>query len=220
MAGAIDARLEELGIELPEPAAPVANYVAYVVTGNLIFVSGQVPIAGGEFKYVGKVGGELSVEDGQADWDRIMTVNLKSMFLVCKHVLPVMRAQGGGAIVNISSTAALWSGNDYLAYNTAKAGVNALTRNLALENARYGVRANAIMPGLMNTPMAIEGISSERGIAKADLIAERDAAVPLGGKMGSAWDVAHAALFLAGDEARFITGAIRPVEGGLSLRRG
>ena len=170
---------------------------------------------------VGVMSGDgATTELAEADWDRIMTVNLKSMFLVCKHVLPVMRAQGGGAIVNISSTAALWSGNDYLAYNTAKAGVNALTRNLALENARYGVRANAIMPGLMNTPMAIEGISSERGIAKADLIAERDAAVPLGGKMGSAWDVAHAALFLAGDEARFITGAILPVDGGLSLRRG
>ena len=159
-------------------------------------------------------------ELAESDWDRLLAVNLKSMFLVCKHVLPVMRAQNAGAIVNISSTAALSSGNGRLAYNTAKAGVNALTRNLALENAPHGIRVNAIMPGLMNTPMAIEGISAETGIAKAELIAERDAAVPLGGKMGTAWDVAHAALFLAGDEARFITGAILPVDGGQTLRRG
>lgn len=159
-------------------------------------------------------------ELAESDWDRLMTVNLKAMFLVCKHVLPIMRAQNAGVIVNISSTAALSSGNGRLAYNTAKAGVNALTRNLALENAPYGIRANAVMPGLMNTPMTIDGISAETGIAKAELIAERDAAVPLGGKMGTAWDVGHAALFLASEEARFITGAILPVDGGQSLRRG
>lgn len=161
-----------------------------------------------------------TTELAEADWDRIMAVNLKGMFLTCKHVLPTMRAQGTGAIVNISSTAALWSGNGFLAYNTSKAGVNALTCNLALENAPYGIRANAIMPGLMNTPMAIEGISAERGIPRAELIEQRDAEVPLGGKMGTAWDVAHAALFLASDEARFITGAILPVDGGRFLRRG
>jgi len=165
-------------------------------------------------------GDAATTELAEADWDRILAVNLKGMFLACKHVLPVMRAQGAGAIVNISSTAALWSGNGYLAYNTSKVGVNALTCNLALENAPYGIRANAIMPGLMNTPMAIEGLSAQRGLAKAELIAERDAAVPLGHKMGTAWDVAHAALFLASDEARFITGAIVPVDGGRFLRRG
>jgi NAD(P)-dependent dehydrogenase (short-subunit alcohol dehydrogenase family) len=161
-----------------------------------------------------------TTELAEADWDRILAVNLKGMFLACKHVLPVMRDQGAGAIVNISSTAALWSGNGFLAYNTSKAGVNALTCNLALENAPYGIRANAIMPGLMNTPMAIEGLSAQLGVAKAELIAERDAQVPLGGKMGTAWDVARAALFLASDEARYITGAILPVDGGRFLRRG
>ncbi len=161
-----------------------------------------------------------TTELAEADWDRILAVNLKGMFLACKHVLPVMRAQGAGAIVNISSTAALWSGNGFLAYNTSKAGVNALTRNLALENAPYGIRVNAVMPGLMNTPMAIEGIAARRGVAKAMLIAERDAEVPLGRKMGTAWDVAHAALFLASEEARYITGAILPVDGGRFLRRG
>lgn len=155
----------------------------------------------------------------EAAWDRIMDVNLKSAFLTCKHALPVMREQHSGCITNISSIAAICSTN-ILAYKTSKAGLNALTHTIAMANAKYGIRANAIMPGLMNTPMAIEGISQARGIAKDDLIAVRDAAVPLGQKMGSAWDVAYAALFLASDEARFITGVMLPVDGGQSARIG
>jgi len=152
-------------------------------------------------------------------WDRIMDVNLKSAFLTCKHVLPVMREQQSGCITNISSVAAVCSTN-ILAYKTSKAGLNALTHTIAMANARYGIRANAIMPGLMNTPMAIEGISAAVGMPKSDLIRARDAAVPLGGKMGSAWDVAYAALFLASDEARFITGVMLPVDGGQSAKIG
>jgi NAD(P)-dependent dehydrogenase (short-subunit alcohol dehydrogenase family) len=152
-------------------------------------------------------------------WDQIMDVNLKGMFLSCKHVLPVMREQRSGSIINISSIAAVCSVG-ILAYKTSKAGVNALTHSIALGNARYGIRVNCIMPGLMNTPMAIEGISAARGIPKDQLIRERDAAVPLGGKMGSGWDIAHAALFLASDEARFITGVLLPVDGGQSARIG
>ena len=86
--------------------------------------------------------------------------------------------------------------------------------------ARHGIRVNAVLPGLMNTPMAIEGISGRRGIDREQLITERDAAVPLGRKMGTAWDVAHASLFLASDEAQFITGVLLPVDGGQSVRRG
>ncbi len=152
-------------------------------------------------------------------WDRILAVNLKSAVIPCKHVLPVMRGQGGGAIVNISSIAAVCA-TGIVAYKTSKAGLNAYTQALAVGNAQYGIRANVIMPGLMNTPMAIEGISSERGIPKDDLIRARDAQVPLGAKMGTAWDVAHAALFLASEEARFITGAVLPVDGGQSARIG
>jgi len=155
----------------------------------------------------------------EESWDRIMRVNLKSMFLTCKSVLPVMREQRFGSIINISSIAAICS-TGIVAYKTSKAGVNALTHQIALENAKYNIRANAIMPGLMNTPMAIEGISKMRGIPKADLIRQRDAFVPLGGKMGTAWDVAYAALFLASDEARFITGVLLPVDGGQSARVG
>lgn len=151
-------------------------------------------------------------------WQRIIDVNLTAMFLTCKHVLPVMREQRSGAIVNISSVASVAS-TGMAAYKVSKAGVNALTQQIAMGNARYGIRCNAILPGLMNTPMAIESIAAARGISKEQLIRERDAAVPLGG-MGSAWDVAKAALFLASDDASFITGVLLPVDGGQSVKVG
>ena len=155
----------------------------------------------------------------EESWDKIMSVNLKGMFLSSRSALPVMREQRSGSIINISSIAAICS-TGIVAYKTSKAGVNALTHQIALENAKYNIRANAIMPGLMNTPMAIEGISRARGVPKEDLIRQRDASVPLGGKMGTAWDVAYAALFLASDEAKFITGVMLPVDGGQSARIG
>ncbi|HVU88904.1 MAG TPA: SDR family NAD(P)-dependent oxidoreductase [Pirellulales bacterium] len=153
-------------------------------------------------------------------WDRIIGTNLKSAFLACKHVLPVMREQQSGAIINISSLAAVAAAVELTAYKVSKAGLNALTQAMAIANAGYGIRVNAIMPGFINTPMAIEGIVRERGIPKEQLIQLRDGMVPLRGKMGTAWDVAHAALFLASDEAQFITGAILPVDGGQSARIG
>jgi NAD(P)-dependent dehydrogenase (short-subunit alcohol dehydrogenase family) len=152
-------------------------------------------------------------------WRRILDTNLSGMFLTCKHILPLMRDQGSGTIVNVSSIAAI-AAYPMLAYKVSKAAVNAMTAQLAITNAEHGVRVNAIMPGLMNTPMAIESISRATGMDKSELIRRRDARVPLGRKMGTAWDVAHAALFLASDEARFITGAILPVDGGQSLRVG
>ena len=155
----------------------------------------------------------------EESWDRIMQVNLKGMFLSSRSVLPIMREQRSGSIINISSIAAVCSAN-IVAYKTSKAGVNALTHQIAMDNAKYNIRANAIMPGLMNTPMAIEGIARSRGIPKEELIRQREARVPLGQKMGSAWDVAFAALFLASDESRFITGVVLPVDGGQSGRIG
>jgi len=155
----------------------------------------------------------------EAAWDQILAVNLKSVVFPCKHTLPVMREQRSGAIVNISSVAAVCA-TGIVAYKASKAGVNAYTQSLAIGNAKYGIRANVIMPGLMNTPMAIEGISRARGIPREDLIRQRDAQVPLGGKMGTAWDVAHAALFLASDEAKFITGVALAVDGGQSAKIG
>jgi NAD(P)-dependent dehydrogenase (short-subunit alcohol dehydrogenase family) len=155
----------------------------------------------------------------EAAWDLIMAVNLKSVVLPCKHVLPLMRRQGSGVITNVSSVAAVCS-TGIVAYKASKAGVNAYTQSLAIGNAKYGIRANVIMPGLMNTPMAIEGISQTLGVDKQKLIEQRDAQVPLRAKMGTAWDVAYAALYLASDEARFVTGVALPVDGGQSARVG
>jgi NAD(P)-dependent dehydrogenase (short-subunit alcohol dehydrogenase family) len=155
----------------------------------------------------------------EESWQRIFDVNLSAMWRTCKAVIPAMRAAGRGAIVNISSIASVCSTNT-AAYQISKAGVNTLTQHLAMNVAPHGIRVNAVLPGLMNTPMAIEGISAARGIDREDLIVERDAAVPLGRKMGTAWDVAYASLFLASDEAKFITGVLLPVDGGQSVRRG
>jgi NAD(P)-dependent dehydrogenase (short-subunit alcohol dehydrogenase family) len=165
---------------------------------------------------VGGLGGP--VELSEAEWDRVVDTNLRAMFLTCKHVLPSMEQQRGGAIVNISSMAAVrFAPYAMLAYSASKAGVNALTRSIAMQYAARGIRANAIMPGLIRTPMAIEGIVSALGIDKEELIRMRDRAVPMG-HMGEAWDVAYAALFLASDEAKYVTGVVLPVDGGLSCK--
>jgi NAD(P)-dependent dehydrogenase (short-subunit alcohol dehydrogenase family) len=154
----------------------------------------------------------------EAVWERIFATNLKSVMFICKHALPIMREQGGGAITNVSSVAAVCAVG-LVAYKTSKAALNAYTHALATGNARYGIRANVIMPGLMNTPMAIEGYVA-MGRDRESVIRARDAQVPLRGGMGDAWDVANAALFLASDEARFITGVALPVDGGQSAKIG
>ena len=153
------------------------------------------------------------------NFERIFRVNLEGPLMTSKYALTPMRAQGSGVIINVSSIASIAAATNLVAYKTSKAALNALTQTLALANARYGIRANAILPGLINTPMAIEGISAARGIAKDELIAQRDRQVPLG-RMGSAWDVAAAALFMASDEAKFITGVLLAVDGGQSARVG
>jgi NAD(P)-dependent dehydrogenase (short-subunit alcohol dehydrogenase family) len=148
-------------------------------------------------------------------WDRIIDVNLKAMWLTCKHVVPVMRAQGAGSIVCVSSLASIAAAGNLTAYKISKAGVNALTQNLALTNAKHGVRANAVMPGFIDTPMGVDAPAEALGIGRDDYAQVRADHVPLG-RQGTAWDVAHAALFLASDEARFITGVVLAVDGGQS----
>lgn len=155
----------------------------------------------------------------EAAWDEILSVNLKSVVFPTKWTLPVMREQGSGSIISISSVAAVCA-TPMVAYKVSKAGINAYVQSLAIGNAKYGIRANVIMPGLMETPMAIEGISRATGVPKDELIERRHAMVPLRGRMGTAWDVAHAALFLASEEAAFITGVVLPVDGGQSARVG
>jgi len=169
---------------------------------------------------VGTGTGDRKVVDlSEEAWDNIFNVNLKGMLFTCKYVLPVMEKQESGCIVNISSVAAVCS-VPYVAYKISKSGVNSLTHQLAMKYAKNGIRVNAIMLGLMNTPMAIEGISRARRIPKEDLIKRRNSMVPLKGGMGDAWDTAYAALFLASDEAKFITSVILPVDGGQRAKIG
>lgn len=146
-------------------------------------------------------------------FDRIAAVNLRGAIMACKQVVPVMRAQRAGAIVMISSIAAIEK-YPFVAYKATKAAMIAFTQQLAIQNAEYGVRANVILPGLMDTPMAVDTRARASGRPRAEIAAERDKRVPLRGRMGTAWDVANAALFLASDEASFITGVALPVDGG------
>ena len=149
----------------------------------------------------------------EAAFDRIMTINLRGAIVACKHVLPVMRAQRSGVIITISSVAA-WEQYPNVVYKASKAGMIAFTQQIAIQNAEYGIRANVILPGLMDTPMAVDTRARASGKSRVEVAAARDARVPLRHKMGTAWDVANAALFLASDEANFITGVALPVDGG------
>jgi NAD(P)-dependent dehydrogenase (short-subunit alcohol dehydrogenase family) len=149
------------------------------------------------------------IELTEPEWHNTIDLNITGCFLTCKHVLPHMLERRSGAIVNVSSIAAI-------AYYAAKAAVNNFTMGVALQYARDGIRANAVMPGLMNTPLIHQQISRQYTNAE-DMVRSRDAACPMG-RMGTAWDVAHAALFLASDEAAYITGISLPVDGGLTCR--
>lgn len=160
-------------------------------------------------------GGPETIDE--ASWDRVIDVNLKGFFITCKCVLPQMVSQGGGAIINVSSVASIRITDvPMISYYTSKAGVNQFTRALAVEYASRGIRCNAVLPGLMNTPMIVEPYKHVFDNVE-DMIARRDAMVPMG-KMGTAWDVAHASLFLASDEASYISGVLLPVDGALTCR--
>jgi len=158
------------------------------------------------------------VEVSEAEWDRVMAVNLKSAFLAMKQVIPIMQKQGGGSIINISSIASIRHlGISYVSYGTSKAAMNMMTRTTAVQFARDHVRVNAILPGLMKTPMVEHSAGLAASYSAGDVEAmwrARDARVPMG-HMGDAWDVANAALFLASDESKYITGIELVVDGGI-----
>ena len=158
-------------------------------------------------------------EISEAVFDRICAINLRGAVMAAKHVVPVMREQRSGVILNISSVAA-WEHYPYVAYKATKAAMIAFTQQLAIENAEFGIRANVILPGLMDTPMAVDTRARVSGKSRSEVAAQRDARVPLRHRMGTAWDVANAALFLASDEANFITGVALPVDGGALVRIG
>jgi NAD(P)-dependent dehydrogenase (short-subunit alcohol dehydrogenase family) len=161
------------------------------------------------------------VEVTEAEWDRVFAVNLKSAYLSMKHVIPVMQKQGGGSIINISSIASIRHlGISYVTYATTKAAMNQMTRTTAVEFAPQKIRVNAVLPGLMKTPMVEHSAGLAASYAKGDVEAmwrARDAQVPMG-HMGEAWDVANAALFLASDESRYVTGIELVVDGGITLK--
>jgi len=159
-------------------------------------------------------GGDAPLDQvSEAAFDRIAAINLRGAIMACKHVLPLMRAQRSGVITTISSVAA-WEQYPNVVYKATKAGLIAFTQQVAIQNAEFGVRANVILPGLMDTPMAVDTRARASGKSRAEVAAGRDARVPLRHRMGTAWDVANAALFLASDEANFITGVALPVDGG------
>jgi len=158
------------------------------------------------------------VETSEDSWNRIVAVNQTSVFLTSKHVIPQMLKRRQGAIVNIASIAAVrWIGFPYLAYSATKAAMVAMTSNMALQYAADGIRANCVLPGLMNTPMIRAPLAKHYGNSIDAMIEQRDRISPTG-KMGDAWDTAYAALFLASDEARYITGTTLVVDGGLTAR--
>ena len=152
-------------------------------------------------------------ETTEEDWDKTLRVNLKSVFLMCKHVMPYMEAQGSGAIVSISSINAIRTLPALsLAYGVSKAGIISLTREIAVEYAPKGIRVNAILPGMMATPFVTASLTEAYGGDVGDMMDQRDAFCPTG-KQGEGWDVAQLALFLASDDAKYITGAAVVVDG-------
>ena len=188
-------------------SAAVSDLVASVVQEH-----GRIDVLHNNVGYA-TMGGPIELDE--AAWQRTFDLNVKSCFITCKHVLPHMLERKSGAIVNVSSIAAIrYTGYPYTAYYAAKAAVNQATVALAMQYARQGIRANCIMPGLIATPLIYKQISGQYASVD-EMVAARNAAVPIG-RMGSAWDVAHAAVFLASDEAQFITGVCLPVDGGQS----
>jgi NAD(P)-dependent dehydrogenase (short-subunit alcohol dehydrogenase family) len=163
------------------------------------------------------------VEVTEASWDHVFAVNLKSAYLAMKHVIPVMARQGGGSIINISSIASIRHlGLSYVTYGATKAAMNQMTRTTAVEFAPKHIRVNCVLPGLMKTPMVEHSAGLAASYADGDVEAmwrARDAQVPMG-HMGDAWDVANAALFLASDESKYVTGIELVVDGGITLKAG
>lgn len=210
--------IEEAGGRAMAIAADVTREAdCQSAVAEVVAAAGRIDIL---YNNVGISQGDAMTADlALEDWHRIMDVNLTSAFLMSKHVLPTMRQQKSGVILSTSSTASLcWPRT--LTYKTSKAALNSLTQHLALDNAAHGIRANAILPGLIDTPMAIERRARETGVSREEIRKERAARVPLAADPGTGWDIANAALFLASDDARYITGVLLPVDGGMSARRG
>jgi len=209
---AIGGHFEALTCDVTDSAA-IAAVVADIVARH-----GRIDVL------VNNVGGSAAggpVEMAEEVWERQIAHNLKSVFLMLKHVLPVMERQGGGAVVNLASTSGIrWTGAAQVAYAASKAGVIQLSRVVAVQYAAKGIRVNTVVPGQMHTPMVEARLAGQRAGGNVEaLLQQRLARIPLG-FAGDGRDTAAAVLFLASKEARFITGTELVVDGGMSVRAG
>jgi NAD(P)-dependent dehydrogenase (short-subunit alcohol dehydrogenase family) len=173
---------------------------------------------------VNNVGGSAAggpVEMAEEVWDLQIDTNLKSVFLMLKHVLPVMEGQGGGAVVNLASTSGIrWTGAAQVGYAASKAGVIQLSRVVAVQYAAKRIRVNTVVPGQMHTPMVEVRLAAQRAGGDVEaLVKQRLSRIPMA-FAGDGRDTAAAVLFLASDEARFVTGTELVVDGGMSVRCG
>jgi NAD(P)-dependent dehydrogenase (short-subunit alcohol dehydrogenase family) len=203
-------RFETVTLDVTDGAA-IARLVADVAARH-----GRIDVL------VNNVGGSAPggpVEMAEEVWDLQIDVNLKSVFLTLKHVLPVMERQGGGAVVNLASTSGIrWTGAAQIAYAASKAGVTQLSRVVAVQYAAKGIRGNTVVPGQMYTPMVEARLAGQRAGGDVEaLVKQRVARIPMG-FAGDGRDTANAVLFLASDEARFVTGTELVVDGGMSVR--
>jgi NAD(P)-dependent dehydrogenase (short-subunit alcohol dehydrogenase family) len=216
--------LHEKNLAETKAKANLETYVCDITDSGAV----QAMVAACEKKFgrvdilVNNVGGSAPggpVEMSEEAWDAQLEHNLKGLFLACKHVLPVMERQKSGAIVNLSSTSGIrWGGSAHIAYATSKGGILQFSRSLAAQYAGRGIRVNTVVPGQLHTPMVEARLAGQRtGGDVKKLLQERLARIPLG-FAGDGRDTANAVLFLASDEARFITGAEIVVDGGMTIR--
>jgi NAD(P)-dependent dehydrogenase (short-subunit alcohol dehydrogenase family) len=211
------ARVKEAGGDITAVTCDVTDNAAVAkMVASCVETYGRVDIL------VNNVGGSAAggpVEMSEEVWDMQVDFNLKSVFLTCKHVLPLMEAQGSGAIVNTASTSGIrWTGAAQIAYAACKAGVIQLSKVVAVQYAKKGIRVNTVVPGQMHTPMVEARLAKQRAGGDLDaLLAQRQTRIPMGW-MGDGRDTANAALFLASDDARFVTATEIVVDGGMSAR--
>jgi len=218
------AAMEETVARVREAGGEIAIWRADVTASDEVrdMTRACVDTWGGVDILVNNVGGSRKggpVDLDEAAWDAQIAFNLKSVYLCCRHVLPIMEQQGGGAIVNIASTSGIrWTGSAQVGYSSAKAGVVQFSRVVALEYAKRNIRCNTVIPGQMHTPMVEVRLAGQRAGGDVEqLLAQRQARIPLP-FMGDGLDTANAALFLASSEARFITATELVVDGGMSAR--
>jgi NAD(P)-dependent dehydrogenase (short-subunit alcohol dehydrogenase family) len=214
-AARVQATVDAIGAEDPGALKRVATCVADITDGAAVQRLAETADArlGGADVLVNNVGilglGSVTTVP-ESTWDQVLDVNLTGMWRACRAVLPLMTRQQRGSVINMSSIGAYRGISP--AYCASKAGVNALTRAIATGYGAAGIRANAILPGHIDTPMAVDGMIAQRGGNREDLVRAANDRTPLAYK-GTAWDIAYAALYLASDESRFVSGIELVVDG-------